>query len=243
MRNGDGGAEIAYQGLLDRLPVISPHLTASSPSWTVGDDAEPSRSGSRTRRLSWRRRVPLSPGPGAPSTPLLCSVPVCGHQPLLQTGLSWAAGLPCVGEQQVGYKRVGQGRAGGNTAPRKVCWGTSGPRSHLVSSQSSSRRPEVLSPRDRIPQLSEQTVMSLSYRPLKSRRHILTSTQPHPKEDMNFYQQPPAPPASAPEQTMSPLHWQVGESHPNFLPNNFQQLNLDPQQPEANGGQQRAKVR
>lgn len=85
--------------------------------------------------------------------------------------------------------------------------------------------------------------MSMSYRPLKFRRHAPTSTQHHPKEDMNFHQQPPGLPGPALGQTMSPPPWQMGESNPDFLPNNFNQLNLDPQQPEADGGQQRSKVR
>ncbi|XP_069437350.1 interferon-induced GTP-binding protein Mx2 isoform X1 [Ovis canadensis] len=81
----------------------------------------------------------------------------------------------------------------------------------------------------------------MSYRPLKFRRHAPTSTQHHPKEDMNFHQQPPGLPGPALGQTMSPPPWQMGESNPDFLPNNFNQLNLDPQQPEADGGQQRSK--
>lgn len=81
--------------------------------------------------------------------------------------------------------------------------------------------------------------MSLSFRPLKYKRHTPTSTQHHPKQDIYFHEQPPGPPLG---QTMSPPQWQVEESNPGFLPNNFSQLNLDPQQPEANGGQQRSKV-
>ncbi|XP_057552432.1 interferon-induced GTP-binding protein Mx2 [Hippopotamus amphibius kiboko] len=87
--------------------------------------------------------------------------------------------------------------------------------------------------------------MSKPYKPLRHRRHNLTSSQHYPqeeKEEMNFFQQqPPVPPGAAPGQPTCPPHRQVGGKDPVLLPEDFNLLNLNPQQPEGNRGQQTSK--